>query len=814
MVQKSSFTGRSLIMAKPTLHLICNAHLDPVWQWRWEEGCAETLSTFSCAVDILREHPDLIFNHNESVLYQWVLQHDPKLFKEIQKLVRKGKWVISGGWFLQPDVNLPGIESIIRHITVGRQFFKKHFNVTPIVAYNFDSFGHSGGLPQVLCQAGYKMYIHMRPQEPDLHIPSDLYQWKGVDGSTILTYRIAVGLYHTERDNIVQRLNEGTKLALKLNRDVPVFWGIGNHGGGATCEDLKLIDEFIKNEKRVHIIHSTTERLYTSLKKYASAAPIIEGDIQRVFTGCYTSISRLKRKAVKSLGELTQAESIVSATWWKKNKKFPAEQFSEIWEDHLFNDFHDILPGSCTELAEQDALDVYGRASESYRRLRLQAVNVWNIGKNKKFYIPVTVFNTNLSCTSIPIETECMLDLRPKWTGNWHLRVYDMHGNEIPSQKEQPESVLPFNGWRRKVSFFSELPSFGIERYEIRIHEGEKKEENIQPKLQHILDAGSGLVTSIDAGNARECLSGGLLRALVVEDNGDAWGADRWNYRNVVGVFEHEKDKFSILAKGPVRSIKESKFTFNKSTIVIKTIAYQNWNVLEFHLRIQWNEQQKRLKLSIPTVFNSPSVLCEVPGGAIHRPADGEEHVHSRWCMISGSLNGKKTSLGIINNGQHGLDFQNGELRLSVLRSAVYCHEQGFKIAETPSRKFMDQGVHEVRLLITAGDTNDVLKSLSGFADWLAAPPLVYSHLPIGSTVETPSFISIDDPSIRLLSCNQSYDRKALIVRLQETTGLRVRTAAVIDQKKTSLTFEPFQIQTLRINRTGDIKNISFIDEK
>lgn len=801
-------------MAKPTLHLICNAHLDPVWQWRWEEGCSETLSTFSCAVDILNEHPDLIFNHNEAVLYQWVLQHDPKLFKEIQKLVRKGRWNISGGWFLQPDVNLPGIESIIRQITVGRDFFKKHFNVVPTVAYNFDSFGHTGGLPQVLLQAGYKMYIHMRPQEPDLHIPSDLYQWKGVDGSTILAYRIAVGLYHTERDNIVQRLNEGTALALKLNRDVPVFWGIGNHGGGATREDLKLIDEFIKNEKRVRIIHSTTEQLYSSLKKYASASPVVSGDIQRVFTGCYTSVSRLKRRAVKSLGELTQAETIAASTWWMKGKKYPADQFAEIWKDHLFNDFHDILPGSCTELAEQDALDLYGRASESYRRLRMQSVNVWNAGKNKKFYIPVTVFNTNPSCRYVPVEAECMLDLRPKWTGNWHLRVYDMQGKEIPSQQEQPESLLPFNGWRRKVSFFSELPAIGVERYEIQIHEGTKEEKPATPKLRHILDPVSGLVTSIHAGNAAECLAGGILKALVVHDDGDAWGADCWNYRNIAGTFEHEKEKFSVLSDGPVRSIKESVFRYNKSSLCIKTISYADWNVLEFHLRIQWNEQQKRLKLSIPTHFKSESVLCEVPGGAIHRPADGEEHVHSRWCMMSGMINGKETALGIINNGQHGFDFKNGEMRLSVLRSAAYCHEKGFTITETPTRKFMDQGVHDIRLLVTAGEKNEVLRSLTGLADWLAAPPALYAHLPIGTTIGGSSLISIDDSSIRLLSCSQSRDRKALIVRLQETIGNSVKTNAVIAEKKISLTFRPFQIHTLRLDRSGKIKIVSIIDEK
>ena len=116
-------------MNQPALHLIANAHLDPVWQWRWEEGCAEALSTFSTAVELLEEHPTLIFNHNEAVLYQWVKEYDPALFSKIQALVAAGRWAISGGWYLQPDVNLPGTESLIRQIAHGRRFFREHFGV-------------------------------------------------------------------------------------------------------------------------------------------------------------------------------------------------------------------------------------------------------------------------------------------------------------------------------------------------------------------------------------------------------------------------------------------------------------------------------------------------------------------------------------------------------------------------------------------------------------------------------------------------------------------------------------------------------------
>ncbi|HMP80075.1 MAG TPA: hypothetical protein PKD54_11530, partial [Pirellulaceae bacterium] len=89
-------------MARPKIHLICNAHLDPVWQWRWEEGCAEALSTFATAVELLDEHDQLVFNHNEAVLYRWVEQSDPDLFSRIRELVAAGRWSISGGGYLQP----------------------------------------------------------------------------------------------------------------------------------------------------------------------------------------------------------------------------------------------------------------------------------------------------------------------------------------------------------------------------------------------------------------------------------------------------------------------------------------------------------------------------------------------------------------------------------------------------------------------------------------------------------------------------------------------------------------------------------------
>ena len=812
-------------MAKPTIHLICNAHLDPVWQWRWEEGCSEVLSTFGNAVSILHDHPSLIFNHNEAVLYQWVLQYEPSLFRSIQRLVRAGRWSISGGWFLQPDVNLPSIESIFRHIIEGRRFFAQHFHARPRVAYNFDSFGHGAGLPQVLTQTGYRMYIHLRPQASELHLPSDLYRWRGADGSEVLTYRIAVGLYHTERDNIAQRLEEGAELALRLNRDVPVFWGIGNHGGGATREDLDVIDETMRKETRVRLRHSTPDRLFLALRPHARTAPVVQGDIQRVFTGCYTSLSRLKRRALSTTAGLLQAEAVTTAAWWTRNHPYPDAELQKAWQEVLFNDFHDILSGSCTEPAEQDALDLYGSVSHTTQAIRLGAAAALNRGSHVPLYIPVTVLNTNPSLPRVPVEVECMLDLRPKWTGTWHLRLTTLQGEEIPHQEEQPESLLPFNGWRRKVSFMADLPHAGVARYALRIHEGTRDAIPCIPSLHHSTDPATGLIRSLSADGSRECLAGPLMLPLVVEDEGDAWGADCWTYRNVVGSFSAQGEQERILHHGPVRRITESTFAFHSSRAVLRTTVYPDWPVLEFHWRIHWHETRKRLKLSIPTVFAAPTLQCEVPGGIIERPADGEEHVHGRWCMAGGVVDGKATALGVVNSGQHGLDFHNGEIRLSVLRSAAYCHEKSFPLADPPARKYMDQGIHDFRLLVTAGNLETVRAMLPGLSEWLAASPPVFAHLPVGnpggklSPHGTPEavneWLSIHPSTIRLVALKRSADGKALIVRLQESVGTTVSATLRLKtpQRTIPLRFHPLEIKTPRIEKDGSWREADPLEE-
>jgi len=739
------------------------------------------------------------------------------------------------------------------------------------------------------------MYIHMRPQAQELGLPADLYRWRGVDGTTIPAYRIAVGLYHTERDNIEDRLCAGVALALELGRDVPVFWGLGNHGGGATRRDLKTIDAFIAGETRVKVSHSTPDRFYEAVKDAAAGAPVFDGNLQRSFTGCYTSLSRVKRRAVASLGRLVQAEAFSAASWWLAGVDFPETELDDAWNMHNFNDFHDILTGSCVEPAERDALDLYGRAEDVSRSAALRAAASLNLGSAASPALPVTVFSANPSLRRAPVEFECMADYRPFWKGQWRLRLFRADGREVVCQEERPEALLPFNDWRRRVSFIDDLPGVGVTRYFLKAYELSNGKEGghvpnahvpssgpvsallhdpdheegghderghvpISQKLvrvpessalAHRLDRTTGQVTSLKADGAGEVLAGPLLEPLVVEDTADSWGTGRTSYRKIAGRFR-PAGRPSVIEQGPVRTVTRSTLVYRNSRIIMDAVSYPRWPVLEFRLRVVWNEERRRLKLRVPTALASAGLLCEVPGGAIRRPSDGEEHVYGRWLVIDGKSGRKAAAVGVASCGQHGLDFLDGELRLSVLRSSAYCHEQGFDLdaqatktgtrtnfceigtcppgACPPAWKFADIGVHEFRILVTAGRPAAVKAMMPGLADHLAAPPLAYAHLPYdsGRAPAVEPLLDVRPASIRLLACKRSWDGEALIVRLQEAVGrktkarLGVAACAATTEKEerghvpsvhVPLSFQPFEIKTLRVEKVGTWRAVRMIEE-
>ena len=177
-----------------------------MWQWEWEEGAAEALSTFRIAADFCDKFHNFVFCHNEALFYKWIEEYDKELFTTIQKLVKEKKWHIMGGWQLQPDCNMPSGEMFVRQIMTGRKYFLEKFDSVPTVAVNVDPFGHNRGLVQIMNKCGYKGYLFMRPHEEFIHLPKNEFKCVGYDDSELTAVRTPS--YNSAKGKATQKINE------------------------------------------------------------------------------------------------------------------------------------------------------------------------------------------------------------------------------------------------------------------------------------------------------------------------------------------------------------------------------------------------------------------------------------------------------------------------------------------------------------------------------------------------------------------------------------------------------------------------------
>lgn len=225
--------------------------------WDWEEGLGEAISTFYQAEQFLREY-DYIFNHNEALLYEFVEEKDPELFKAILEQVKAGKWHIMGGWYLQPDCNLPSGEAFVRQISLGRSYFQEKFGIRPTTAINFDSFGHSVGLVQILKKCGFDSYLFCRPMPEMLALPAREFVWVGKDGSRVKASRVEdESIYCSGFGTALTDIQR--KAAVCEDSDVGVaLWGVGNHGGLPSRKDLNDVPHFIQNAG-YEVVHKVYE---------------------------------------------------------------------------------------------------------------------------------------------------------------------------------------------------------------------------------------------------------------------------------------------------------------------------------------------------------------------------------------------------------------------------------------------------------------------------------------------------------------------------------------------------------------------------
>ncbi len=799
-------------MSKKKIHLICNAHIDPVWQWEWEEGAGAAVSTFRAAVEFCEENDGFVFNHNEVIVYKWVEEYAPDVFKRIQTLVENGKWHISGGWFLQPDCNMPSGESIVRQITTGRKYFYNKFKKIPTTAVNVDTFGHSRGLVQILKKCEYDSYMCMRPDQiPFSKIPQELI-WTGYDDSRIMVHRIWSG-YNSKMGESVEKI----KRWIKENPDSKVsavFWGVGNHGGGPSRKDIEEIACLQKEyADEYEILHSTPENYFIDLSKSAENLPVFEQDMNPVFPGCYTSQIRLKQKHRQLENSYFMTEKMLSHASITGLVEYPHEELEQALHALLTMEFHDILPGTSIQKAEEASLRGVDFGLEIAARLKARAffALVSNEAKAEENTFPIFVYNPHPFSITKNIEAEFMLEDQ-HWEKDYFKPIVLRNGEVLPSQDEKESSNIGIN-WRKKVCFNTRLNPGSMNRFDCRMISFPRKEKcaleeqngKIRFERENFLveiNCMTGLMDRYAIGGV-DYLHAGAFEPLVIEDNSDPWRMDGANFDKIHGKFSlmdpARGSKFSgldtkvipsvrIVEYGDVRTVVESVLAFEDSRVVLRYYLPESGSEVKVNVRVFWNQKDKMLKLNIPTAINAASYMGQKIYGRDYMESDGSEVVSQKWSAAV-NLSGNKT-FAVVNDGIYGSSFKDGQIQLSLLRSCSYCAHPIEGMPLTRDDRFTEraeQGERMYNFWINGGSCDEILPVVDNLALVHNESPYVLSYFPDGTGETNSPVIEIEDKSVLCSAFFKKEDsNKSYILRLFETTGV----SREIDLKFPSEQFE------------------------
>lgn len=773
------------------LFLLSNAHIDPVWLWEWQEGATATVATFRAAADICEEFDGFVFCHNEALLYQWTEEYDPALFARIQRLVQEGKWHIMGGWFLQPDCNIPSGESILRQTLAGQKYFEEKFGVKPTVGINFDTFGHSRGMVQILSQCGYKGYIYMRPEKHRMELPANSFTWKGYDGSEIIAHRLVHGSYGNYEGGAVEWAQE----TIEKGAEDPIglfAWGIGNHGGGPSRRDLQELNAWMAEQTDIEIRHATPEEFFAELEKEGVECPEVAEDLRPVFIGCYTSQARLKRMHRKLENDLFTAEKMAAAASELGLMEYPTKELEQAQWDMLLNEFHDTLPGTTIESGAKGAEQSVNHGLEIAARVKMRAFMALLSGqpKAKPEWVPIFVYNPHPYPVSGVFACEIMPAQHQNWKDDVQYKVNVYCGDTlIPSQQEKPEYNMNLD-WRQKVVFHATLEPFAMNRFDcevvyepVNLHGSELPQEDIHfanDRMEVVINCKTGLVDLYRVDGV-DYLKPGSFAVQLYKDNADPWNMLTDRYDTVVGQFMPGAEKqghahaitldtpeipipaVRILENGPVRMIVEAEFQYGTSRLIQTYRLPKNGTAFEVEQRIYWNESDTMAKLV---------VACAMPGDYIGQnmfgrgklPQDGSETVSQKWCGIFG----EKNALTVTNTATYGSHASEDTMYLSLLRAPAYAaHPIDGRplVREDRFIPRVDQGEHIFSFVVCGSDTAGRQTMVEQEAFVHNEAPFVINAFPGGEGKEVASFIAVSDPKIILSAMNRN-DSGELVLRL------------------------------------------------
>ena len=780
-------------MTRLTFHLIANAHLDPVWLWDWRDGMTEGIITCRTMLDLMDEDPDFTFIRGEAAIYRYIERHDPATFARIAKRVAEGRWEVVGGTWIQPDTNLPATETFIRQYQVGQRYFTSRFGRPVDVAWAADSFGHAAGLPDIMAGAGIANFAFTRPEADVLPLALPAFWWEGCGGNRVLAYRPLAGWYGSERHEVAPKLDKLLALAQgQPLSNVGFFYGLGDHGGGASRRHLAEIREWAARHPEVEVVHSGLHRLFTALRGEVRARgialPLHRGEMNFTLRGCYSSLASFKwpyRRAEAKLSHSETLDTLVGAALGR-----PSADLNAAWEGVLFNSFHDILPGTSIERAYDDQLAELGGVTHRCLQVEADALTALAARIDTRVpaaagdhpnAVPLIVWNPHPWAWHGQVELEANLDYRlitayRDRPAALPVEVRDAADHVLPHQVIAHEHrFAPELPWRKRVVVPLTLPPLGWQVVTIGWLEGAVVPPGAgvpasalsatairNRRWQISAEPGANGVRIVRDG--RPLLTGNGLAVAVFADAVGSWGGNDGPEALAAAepVERWKVELVEVRESGPERAALWVRLAGRNSRVDLAFLLTRDGDQVEVCARWQVDERLTRIRLLLP---GAEAATCEVPGGSALRGAVGDVPALG-WVRASGPEGG----FGFVSDALSSFAVAQGVLSATVVRATHFAYAHHAAYPSDPWWPVMDAGTHHCRFALHPADAD-----LPARARELAAAPLVQVVPATASDGPalpgSASLAALAPAGLALLACKPAADGVGLVLRVQETAG-------------------------------------------
>lgn len=729
-----------------TVSFTGHTHIDVAWQWTLAQTSEKMQRSTATILNLMKKYPDYKFFLSQPVLYNYVKENLPELYKEIKMQVENGNWETEGSMWVEADCNLSGGESIIRQIMYGKKFFKEEFGQENNILWLPDAFGFSAALPQILKKCNIDTFITSKLSWSESNkYPHDLFMWKGIDGSEILTNFItARDATMPFEDDKHTRYNGYTTPSYVLGAwqrfqdkpysdEVIVPFGYGDGGGSANEEMLEILDRTERGIMGLPKVKRTgikeyAERIHKNFEKGVSE----QGEVPKWFgelylelhRGTFTSMSEIKRynRFCEFLYQKAEQLSVLGKALFGKN--YPAKELEEGWKKILLNQFHDILPGSSIKEVYNDAFRIYEEAYDTGKSISDNVIS--EIAKNVKADNGILIYNPN----------------------SFEVTDYVEHDGKFVYAEN-----IPAMGWKVIESSKEKLSVIA-------------DKNTLENDFFKILFDGNGNIVSItDKKNSREIVQENrIMNAIEVYEN-IPYCYDAWE------ISEYYKDKCMTLSdKDEVTVNKGENFAeikvlrkFSKSALIQTTRLYNNSDRIDFRLDIDWNEEKMLIKAAFPFNLHTDEATFDIQYGSITRPT----HTNTSWEKAKFEVCGHKWAdmseddwgVSIINNSKYGYSLGENEIKMTLLTSPKYPNPEA------------DMGKHTITYSLFAHSNTvrngGTVKEAYGFNQPLTAVAISGK----GSLENEYSFISISSDSVIAETVKQAEDGNGVIVRMYQSAN-------------------------------------------